>query len=482
MTEKTPQQKKTQTKKEAVHQCHVHNEASPFRDEVRKKVCVPASEYNLEEFESKYYCLFHFPTKDKNIGRFYEFFDKKIEQVQKKREEISGSENNSVETKIHDFRFVWFPRMVSFYEDKILAPVDFSYATFSGWANFRRAIFSDYAIFSNATFLDRASFTQATFSSSAVFTETTFWDAAVFTQATFSASADFKFSEFLENSNVFFIQTKFEGSIDLSDSTISSYLTFHGNSVNRLFINKNSSLNLENTRVTDSKKILFHTARLEPNWFINIDSSGFVFTDCDWRYAKSKKLNSKTELEKSDFRNILLTQTCRQLATNYENTKGFEEASIFRLIAHESKRFTEFEKFRWLNFLKGYKFWTLHWWYWLSSQYGESWRRAILILILILGGFAWIYTQIPFQNCPNNQPLAMMIAECKNQPENCQCRNGGLELKDAIAHSLITALFQNNEYRKPITVQGEILVILEKILAPLQAALLAFAVRRKFMQ
>jgi hypothetical protein len=49
-------------------------------------------------------------------------------------------------------------------------------------------------------------------------------------------------------------------------------------------------------------------------------------------------------------------------------------------------------------------------------------------------------------------------------------------------HSLASATFQSTEYRKPIDGTGESLVLLEKIVAPLQAALLALAIRRKFMR
>ncbi len=48
--------------------------------------------------------------------------------------------------------------------------------------------------------------------------------------------------------------------------------------------------------------------------------------------------------------------------------------------------------------------------------------------------------------------------------------------------SLTTATLQNVEYRKPLTFWGELWIILEKIFAPLQAALLALAIRRKFMR
>lgn len=80
----------------------------------------------------------------------------------------------------------------------------------------------------------------------------------------------------------------------------------------------------------------------------------------------------------------------------------------------------------------------------------------------------------------------MSIALCESKDEevkkDCECTRGGLGFGEAMVHSLTTATLQNVDYRKPTTKKGEIVVILEKIFAPLQAALLALALRRKFMR
>jgi hypothetical protein len=80
----------------------------------------------------------------------------------------------------------------------------------------------------------------------------------------------------------------------------------------------------------------------------------------------------------------------------------------------------------------------------------------------------------------------MSIAVCESKdPEvnkNCDCVRGHLGFGDAVVHSLTTATLQNVDYRKPTTKKGETAIILEKIFAPLQAALLGLALRRKFMR
>ncbi len=80
----------------------------------------------------------------------------------------------------------------------------------------------------------------------------------------------------------------------------------------------------------------------------------------------------------------------------------------------------------------------------------------------------------------------MSLAVCESKDDlvkkNCQCTIAVLSFGEAVVHSLTTATLQNVDYRKPTTKKGETVVILEKIFAPLQAALLALALRRKFMR
>jgi hypothetical protein len=129
----------------------------------------------------------------------------------------------------------------------------------------------------------------------------------------------------------------------------------------------------------------------------------------------------------------------------------------------------------------------VHFLYRITSYYGESWAwAAIVLLLMILIIFPWIYTRTEFQLCPKEKPLPMSLAVCDSSDEevkkNCQCTRGRLGFGEALVHSLTTATLQNADYRKPTTKKGETTIILEKIFAPLQAALLALALRRKFMR
>jgi hypothetical protein len=222
-----------------------------------------------------------------------------------------------------------------------------------------------------------------------------------------------------------------------------------------------------------------------------------IFTDVDWENVKNNYNNEniKAELKTLEVRKIdkpkqLFKIACRQLAENSESNNRFEDASNLRRMAMETEWFEKKEEiinFRSkskapLDFLRKFRDLFIYGLYRVSSSYGESWGRALFILFMILFVFTLIYTQVDFYNYPKDRPVSVTSAECEKEPTKAICQKKGLSLSDAAQHSLTTATFQNVDYRKPITGWGETWVILEKILAPLQAALLALAIRRKFMR
>lgn len=96
--------------------------------------------------------------------------------------------------------------------------------------------------------------------------------------------------------------------------------------------------------------------------------------------------------------------------------------------------------------------------------------RAFFVLVSILAGFTLYYHSTFFSICP------------KNVANSSECVIRALEWSEAVHQSLMTATLQNVEYRKTLTAGQDLVLLLEKILAPLQAALLALAIKRKFMR
>jgi hypothetical protein len=143
----------------------------------------------------------------------------------------------------------------------------------------------------------------------------------------------------------------------------------------------------------------------------------------------------------------LLAITYRQLAINAEENHRYEEASKFRYCSMEAER---------LENSRGLAFWQIRWWYWLASGYGERVFKAFVVLLAIWIIFAWLYTRVGFVN-------------------------DSLNYSRSLLYSMNVMLFQKPE-PKPATFWAGALIILQLILGPLQAALLALAVRRKFMR
>src|SRR5205085_5399990 len=110
----------------------------------------------------------------------------------------------------------------------------------------------------------------------------------------------------------------------------------------------------------------------------------------NWNWHNIKEIKS---LEKpfvlSAHKHRLLEIACRNLAVNAEENNRYEEASRFRYMAMEARRL---EKWR------GFAFWTLGWWYWLASGYGERVWLAFAWLIGIWLLSAMFYVGLGFPN------------------------------------------------------------------------------------
>ena len=78
---------------------------------------------------------------------------------------------------------------------------------------------------------------------------------------------------------------------------------------------------------------------------------------------------------------------CRSLALNAEENHRYEEASDFRYMAMDARR---------LEKSRGFALWTLSWWYWFASGYGERVLRASVVLVGMRLLFAALYTQVGF--------------------------------------------------------------------------------------
>jgi hypothetical protein len=341
--------------------------------------------------------------------------------------------------------------------------------------------------FSYAKFEWEADFSEAIFNAEAVFFDSRFMKGADFNEAVFGAGADFR-------------DIGFSRTLDFGEATFKSYVKFEGHNRNRE-LTCQSSLDFQHARIEHPELISFHTSTLRPHWFINVDLRRFVFSDVNWDLDVSSFEEETVRLTKSHVSSPhrLVAISFRQLATNAESNNDYSQASEFRYLAMESQRqeMDPIWKEEWYEFA----FWRLDWWYWATSGYGERIARAFLMLFGIWVVFTLLYLKVGFTRLEIKSEIkppnpSVVIANAKESGEEAAPNEASdpdpeqrkpdeigepLPFKRALTYSLEVMSLQKPEPR-PLTNWAHTLVTLETILGPVQAALLALAIRRKFMR
>jgi hypothetical protein len=473
-----------------------------------------------KEREGKRFCVLHYPGKEKSAD-FKAALDSKLNNKDfdfvglwfPDEVDFSGFEFSAAAHFWHatfsagadfsdakfsaaaDFRHAKFSASAYFGSATFSAAANFRDATFSAAANFRDATFSAFASFERATFCAAADFISATFGAYVSFSSATFSAATHFVSATFSAatyfssatfSATFTYFTFAKFSDADFNLSVFQARGDFSRATFNDSIHFFGSATERLLtdgtslaamaLGKDSSLDFQHARIEHPERIAFHTLTLRPHWFVNVDPRQFVFTDVSWEWKRISIKQEIAALEANEVSspNRLLAITCRQLAENAEANNRYEEASNFRYWAMDLARRTKW---------KGWSFWKTDWLhvlYWAVSGYGERILRALGVLAAVWFVFALLYIRVGFVQPPkasnegasSTTAASMTIEDRIGQP---------LEFSRALTYSLAVMSLQKPE-PKPLTGTAQTLVLLETILGPVQAALLALAIRRKFMR
>lgn len=363
------------------------------------------------------------------------------------------------------------------------------------------------ASFKNATFQE-TNFIDTRFNKKISFYKSTFLDLTYFKECRFQ-NVSFNFSIFESNSRTIFENVSFNGLVredkhvywllDFGHAMLKGYLYFEGNNENLIFTEPEDSiedLNLlyfHRVQVESPERICFHTVNLRPSWFADIDSRKINFKNIHWKNADGGRRSILTELTllnkiKVPDSHNLLAISCRQLATNYDENCNYKQASNFRGMALEIERLArKRNRVIWrkktstilespvecTNFpsesktvlsrlaeqLKLFPADILHFFYRIFSGYGESWSRAFLWLIAIWIFWAFIYAS-PFSDFADKQNYGLWYW---------------------IGYSLNVITLQRPD-PKPANTLTMILIGLEVLVAPIQAALLILAVRRKFMR
>lgn len=417
-----------------------------------------------KQYENQRYCVLHFPGKEKIIA-FNEAFKRKRE------------------IKNFNFRGVWFPDELSFKNSRFEEKADFSSAIFCEYVDFSDTIFEEEAKFLSSIFMARANFASVRFRAWADFRNCDFRERADFLHTTFSERANFNgvifngeadFGSAIFNAEVNFSGTIFRKQTFFGRATFEDYLRFSSKndlgfagSEHEQMFGETSSLDFQFIRTEKPDCISFHTLTLLPHWFVNVDMRKFDFTNVEWHGSLNQEIEN-LKINKVSPPHRLLAIACRQLAVNAEENHRYEEASKFRYWSMDARR-----RERW----RGFTLWRLSWWYWAASGYGERVLRAFLVLLGIWLIFALLYTQVGFTRWEPKLTTESDVAMAKRDETGAPLS----PLSRSLAYSASVMTLQKPEPR-PATFAAQTLFIIETILGPLQAALLALAIRRKFMR
>jgi uncharacterized protein YjbI with pentapeptide repeats len=409
-------------------------------EELMRSACLAEPFY--KEHEGKRYCVLHFPGKEKS-AEFVKAMERKLEA--------------------NDFSFngVWFPSKITFTNYRISNHANFDGATFTGDAYFVETHFDGGVSFTRAAFHARAYFVADVFRLRASFVDCTFTGDVDFVGVQFSLAS---FSNTVFNGAVDFLDATFDEKADFDYVVFRDYVRFASDRTRSSF---GPSLSFQYSRVDSPERFTFQSVTLRPNWFVNLNARKFDFTNVkwDWRSIDDEIKNLKPR--RVFWPHRMLSIACRHLAVNAEENHRYEEASKLRYMAMDARRRESF---------LGFTPWKLSWWYWLASGYGERVSQAFLMLLGILLLAAVLYNKVGFARWQTRVASESDIAVAKRDDVG-----GPLPLTRAIAYSVAVMTFQKPEPR-PATTAAQTVVLLETILGPVQAALLALAIRRKFMR
>jgi hypothetical protein len=490
-----------------------------------------------KEHEGKPYCVLHYPGKEKSDD-FQQAFQKKLDDKDFNFVGIWFPEGPSFSdfefTEAVDFRSATFSAEINFqdtifggaadfrdvtfnasvrFDSTFKKDANFVHAVFSADADFHGSIFNGPVYFSNTAFNKGAYFGRASFNARADFSYAKFSSTAGFTYAAFKAKADFSYAELTAGADfnaafnaeadfnyavftgeAYFRYAVFKAKINLRSTTFKYHVRFGGEESGEQSFRKDAWLDLQFARIDKPDNVSFHTLTLRPHWFVNVDARKFDFMNVEWDWKPL--INEEIEALKSkgvSQPHRLLSIACRRLAVNAEDNHRYDEASKFRYWSMYARqletwaglapwwKFRSWLSIRWshisrLPILRFFNRNWLYWFYWAASGYGERVLRAFVVLIGVWLLFALLYTQVGFARWEPRLASESDLATARH--DEAGIPQG---LSRALTYSFGVMTFQKPEPR-PATTAAQSLVMLETILGPLQAALLALAIRRKFMR
>lgn len=416
-------------------------------------------------------CLMHSRDPEKSVAEFQKEFELILE--------MTGDRSS-------DFTRFVFP-IALYVKRKFSAKCIFRHATFAQDANFSDAKFTQKADFGSAMFSKKAYFRWATFTQDANFTGATFTREADFTNTIFGQRASFEGAKF--HGAAQFRESDFRQDSELFPGPVFSLAEF-----------------------LEPRSVVFHKTNLGQALFHNCDVTKMNFSSVEWRKRKSSGKRmvfeevveleaaealkpGKNSTDERDYGSI--AELYQQLKKNYDERKDYWTAGDFHYGEMEMKRLHSQSTNplrRWLHRHLG-----LVAWYKYASQYGESYVRPLVCLVLVLLLFTFLF---PWPGLDWNEAKFPPVANSKTHQSTSQTATPELSYGNLseyvkaypgrrwlgrpafFGHSLMTALsvagFQKELKYEPNYPWGRALALLELLLTSTLIALFLLAVRRQF--
>jgi hypothetical protein len=377
--------------------------------------------------------------------------------------EFWESYHRKIKNRDFNFAYAQIPQRLDLEGQEWVGDTDFSFAVFKETVVFHEHVFRGAVRCFNTKFRGRFVATAA-FIGPTDFIVSQFAETANFVDSRFEGPANFLGTKFA--ASVMFDGATFASSINFG-ATFQDSVSFSGSEERDTF-SLQEKIQFDAVRFEKPELVTFYDVTLRPWWFIGGSSSKVKFIDVRWNNVLGEEIKRATDVYESQGYGFLAA-AYRELAVNHEDAQRYREASDFRYSSMEALRRGK---------ERGWAFWTLHWWYWAASGYGERIGRAAIGLLALWLIFGLAYTKVGFARtdvplAPTTQSVVVTIpADTVGKPQR---------LSKALMYSLGTLSLQKPD-PKPVTDAATFLATLESVFGPLQAALLILAIRRKFMR
>jgi uncharacterized protein YjbI with pentapeptide repeats len=405
----------------------------------------------------------------------------KWDQIEAKPTQIKSGDFRQARFKTANFREARFTELASFggaefTEDANFYTAEFRNLDFS-MARLKRSDFGG-ASFCGATKFNTAEFSEPVDFSTALF------EGVDFSDVTFDKHANFRFARFqLALPSHDGIETPAAGTneaglhdksrlvkVSFDRATFRDGLTFQRSD----FFPDRVLLTFDSAIFERPERVKFLSVSLPPYSFMNVDPRKFDFVDARWGFLNRRSAVSEAKRALSNhgvgYSDAMLELAFRQLAVNAEENNRYEEAADLRFLAMETKRLSHWRKIDWLR---------LSWWYWLLSGYGERVQKAFGVLMIIWALFAMAYWSGDSSWWKPQQTNSVVVESGESKSQLVRARPQ--TFAESLIYSGLVMALQKPE-PIPANKRARLLVLLETVFGPVQAALLALAIRRKFIR